>query len=130
MGPIMEVKKPRPVNLDLQTFRFPITAIASIVHRVSGVIIFFAVTALLWLLSVSLSSEEGFELAVKIENFFFVKFILWGILTSLAYHIVGGIRHMIMDLGYCEDLQPGMDSAKAAFIITGILSVFAGVLVW
>lgn len=126
----MDVKKPRPVNLDLQTFRFPIAAIASIAHRVSGVITFFCVAVLLWLLSLSLSSSDEFDIALSLIDSFFVKFILWGILTFLAYHIVGGIRHMIMDLGYCEDLEAGAASAKASFIITGCLSIFAGVLVW
>ncbi len=58
---IRNVKKQRPVNLDLQTIRFPITAIASILHRVSGVITFVAVGILLWLLGTSLSSPEGFD---------------------------------------------------------------------
>ena len=95
---IKNVKKQRPVNLDLATIRFPVTAIASILHRVSGVITFVAVGILLWLLGLSLSSEEGFQSASAIMSGFFVKFILWGILTALAYHAVGGIRHMLMDL--------------------------------
>ena len=94
---IRNVKKQRPVNLDLQTIRFPITAIASILHRVSGVITFVAVGILLWLLGTSLSSPEGFEQASAIMGSFFVKFIMWGILTALAYHVVVGIRHMMMD---------------------------------
>ncbi|MGL5372028.1 MAG: succinate dehydrogenase, cytochrome b556 subunit, partial [Plesiomonas shigelloides] len=53
------VNKQRPVNLDLKTISFPITAIASILHRVSGVITFIALGILLWLLSLSLSSEQG-----------------------------------------------------------------------
>lgn len=60
MGVIHDKKceKQRPVNLDLQTIRFPITAIASILHRVSGVITFIAVGILLWLLGTSLSSRK------------------------------------------------------------------------
>ena len=100
---IRNVKKQRPVNLDLQTIRFPITAIASILHRVSGVITFVAVGILLWLLGTSLSSPEGFEQASAIMGSFFVKFIMWGILTALAYHVVVGIRHMMMDFGYLEE---------------------------
>ncbi len=99
---IRNVKKQRPVNLDLQTIRFPITAIASILHRVSGVITFVAVGILLWLL-VPASFPEGFEQASAIMGSFFVKFIMWGILTALAYHVVVGIRHMMMDFGYLEE---------------------------
>ncbi|MBV7299632.1 succinate dehydrogenase cytochrome b556 subunit [Enterovibrio paralichthyis] len=130
MGHIVKVKKPRPVNLDLQTIRFPITAIASITHRVSGVITFISVAILLWLLSLSLSSQSGFEAASDIVNSFFAKFVLWGILTALAYHIVGGIRHLLMDMKYFEELESGSQSARVAFGITAVLSVLAGILVW
>ncbi len=128
---IKNVKKQRPVNLDLTTIRFPVTAIASILHRVSGVITFVAVGILLWLLGLSLSSEEGFLTASAIMSSFFVKFILWGILTALAYHAVGGIRHMLMDFGGLEEtLEAGKRSANLSFVATVVLSILAGVLVW
>ncbi|MDW6001482.1 succinate dehydrogenase cytochrome b556 subunit [Vibrio mangrovi] len=120
----------RPVNLDLQTIHFPITAIASILHRVSGVITFVAIGILLWLLSVSISSPEGFQYASELVGGFFVKFVLWGILTALSYHIVGGVRHLIMDLGYFEELESGKQTAKISFAITVVLSLLAGVMVW
>ncbi|ART79029.1 succinate dehydrogenase cytochrome b556 large subunit [Oceanisphaera avium] len=123
-------KKQRPVHLDLRTIRQPVAAIASILHRVSGVITLFALAILLWLLSYSLSSEAGFLKVVDIVDGFFVWFILWGILTALAYHIVGGIRHMIMDLGYCSELETGALSAKVALGVTAFLSVLAGIMVW
>ncbi|WBT56894.1 succinate dehydrogenase cytochrome b556 subunit [Kosakonia oryzendophytica] len=128
---IKNVKKQRPVNLDLATIRFPVTAIASILHRVSGVITFVAVGILLWLLGLSLSSQEGFLTASAIMGSFFVKFIIWGILTALAYHAVGGIRHMLMDLGWLEEtFEAGKRSANLSFVITVVLSILAGVLVW
>ena len=127
--PVKE-RKSRPVNLDLQTIHFPITAIASIIHRVSGVIMFVAIGILLWLLSISLSSPEGFIEASEIVDGFFVKLILWGILTALSYHIAGGIRHLIMDLGYFEELESGTLTAKIAFAATVVLSLMAGILVW
>ncbi len=127
--PVKE-RKSRPVNLDLQTISFPITAIASILHRVAGVITFVAIGILLWLLSISLSSPVGFMEASDIVNGFFVKFILWGILTALAYHIAGGVRHLLMDLGHFEELDTGAMSAKDAFAATVVLSLLAGVLVW
>ena len=125
------VKKQRPVNLDLQTIHFPITAIASILHRASGVITFIAVAILLWLLGLSLSSPEGFREAADLMSGFFAKFILWGILTALAYHICGGIRHMLMDFGFVDEtLAAGISSAKISMILAVILAVLAGVLVW
>ncbi|BCU56415.1 succinate dehydrogenase cytochrome b556 subunit [Enterobacter kobei] len=128
---IKNVKKQRPVNLDLTTIRFPVTAIASILHRVSGVITFVAVGILLWLLGLSLSSPEGFQSAADIMDGFFAKFIMWGILTALAYHAVGGIRHALMDVGYLEEtFEAGKRSAWVAIGITVVLSILAGVLVW
>jgi len=124
------VKKQRPVNLDLQTIDMPITAIASILHRISGVIMLFAVGILLWLLSESLSSEQGFLNAQEIVSGFFGTFILWGILTALAYHIAGGIRHLLMDMGYFEELESGALSAKVSFVATVVLSILAGIMVW
>ncbi|MGL5800513.1 MAG: succinate dehydrogenase, cytochrome b556 subunit, partial [Plesiomonas sp.] len=86
---------------------------------------------LLWLLSLSLSSEQGFESARAITDSFFVKLILWGMLTALAYHVVGGIRHLLADMGYGEEsLVAASRTAKIAFIITAVLSLLAGVLVW
>ena len=86
---------------------------------------------LLWLLGLSLSSPEGFDQASAVMTSFFAKFIMWGILTALAYHIVVGIRHMLMDFGYLEEtLEAGKRTAHIAFAITVVLSVLAGVLVW
>ena len=128
---VRNVKKQRPVNLDLATIRFPVTAIASILHRVSGVITFVSVGILLWLLGTSLSSPEGFLVASSIMSSFFVKFIMWGILTALAYHTVVGIRHLLMDFGYLDEtLEAGKRSAVISFVITVVLSLLAGVLVW
>ncbi|AOM40825.1 succinate dehydrogenase cytochrome b556 subunit [Xenorhabdus hominickii] len=129
MGKI--VKKQRPVNLDLRTINQPVSAVASILHRISGVITFISVGILLWLLGMSLSSQEGFLQASEIMTGFFVKFILWGILTALAYHICGGIRHVLMDFGFLEEnLATGSASAKVAIVIAVILSILAGVLLW
>lgn len=124
------MKKQRPVNLDLQTISMPIAAIASILHRISGVIMFFAVGILLWLLTESISSEQGFQNAQEIVSGFFGTFILWGILTALAYHIAGGIRHLLMDMGYFEELESGALSAKVSFVATVVLSILAGIMVW
>ena len=125
------MKKQRPINLDLSTIRFPLTAIASILHRVSGVITFIAVGILLWLLGLSLSSSDGFAQAQNLVNGFFVKFILWGILTALAYHVAGGIRHLMLDFGALKETLPvGILSARITFICTVVLSILAGILVW
>ncbi|MGB0835733.1 MAG: succinate dehydrogenase cytochrome b556 subunit [Psychrobium sp.] len=124
------MKKQRPVNLDLQTVSFPLTAIASILHRISGVIMFFAVGILMWLLSESLSSPMGFANVQDIMDSFAAKFIIWGTLTALAYHLVVGVRHIIMDMGYGEEFDSATKSAQLSIVISVILSVLAGVWLW
>ncbi len=123
--------KKHPINLDLRTIQFPITAIASIFHRISGVLMFLAVGVLLWILGLSLSSQEGFIKVIAIMDYIVVKFIFWSILTTLTYHTLGGIRHMLMDFGYLDKtLVLGKISAVITFLLTIILSILEGILVW
>lgn len=109
--------KKRPVNLDLGTIKLPITSYVSILHRVSGVIMFFTLAVFLWMLDTSLASEQSFnDLAAMFANPI-CQFIIWGSLAALAYHAVAGIRHMIMDFGLGEDsFASGRNSAWAAMI--------------
>lgn len=124
------MKKQRPVHLNLLTIRQPAAAISSILHRASGVIMLFAVVLLVWALAVSLQSAEGFATVHELFSGWFAKFIAWGILTALGYHILAGIRHMVMDMGYWEELNSGRISAIASFVLAIILSILAGVWLW
>ncbi len=124
------MKKQRPVHLDLQTIRFPATAIASILHRVSGVIMLFAVGILIWLLNESLASPETFAATQSLFDNLLVKFVIWGILTALGYHLIVGVRHLIMDTGRWEELASGIASAKAAFALSIVFSIIVGIWVW
>ncbi|WP_299001934.1 succinate dehydrogenase cytochrome b556 subunit [uncultured Shewanella sp.] len=124
------VKKQRPVHLDLQTIRFPATAIASILHRVSGVIMLFAVGILIWLLNESLASPESFANVQSLFDNLLVKFVIWGILTALGYHLIVGVRHLVMDAGCWEELASGQLSAKIAIALAVVFSIIVGIWVW
>lgn len=124
------MKKQRPVNLNLATVKFPAAAQASILHRISGVMMFFAVGILIWALSISLSSNDGFDTIKGYLDGAFFKFIMWGILSALIYHFVGGIRHLIMDLGHLEEAGSGQTSAKFVIALWVLLSIVAGVWLW
>ena len=124
------MKKQRPVNLDLTQLDFPASAKASIMHRVSGVAMLFALAFLVWAWQESLSSAEGFAFVQDIMTSFIAKFIAWGILTVISYHMLGGIRHMLMDLGYFENVASGNNSAKFIIAVWLVLSVAAGVWLW
>lgn len=124
------MRKDRPKNLDLSTVKFPITATASILHRVSGIIVFIALAIFLTLLNCSLSSESDFVRTMSYFDNILIKFVMWGSLTGLAYHAVFGVRHMIQDLGHWEEMDSASLSAKIGFLVTGVLSLLAGILVW
>ena len=124
------VKKQRPVNLDLTTISMPPTAKASILHRVTGVAFFFALTFVIWAWATSLSSPEGFKFVTELMTGFIAKFIAWGTLTALSYHIIGGIRHMIQDMGHWEELESGNNSAKVALAFWIVVAILAGVWIW
>ena len=116
------VNKNRPVNLDIATFRLPITAYVSILHRVSGVANVFISLALIWLLSQSLASEDSYEYVIELTNLFFVKVVLFLILANLIYHSCAGIRHLIMDMGVGEDsFKSGKISAFVMIAVAMIL---------
>ena len=126
----MALSSERPVNLDLTTFRFPITAIASILHRVAGVILFFGSFILMALLGMSLENEAGFTDALALLENGFVSFIVWGVLAALAYHFVAGVKHLFMDMGYGETLESGRLFAKVSIAVASLLIVSAAVWVW
>ena len=78
----MKSQKVRPTNLDLTTIKQPISAIASILHRISGVINFILVGFLLTLLDFSLQSSNNYQLIVSFLHNYLVIFIMWGFLTA------------------------------------------------
>ena len=118
------VNKNRPVNLDIATFRLPITAYVSILHRVSGVANVFISLALIWLLSQSLASEDSYEYVIELTNLTSVKVVLFLILANLIYHSCAGIRHLIMDMGVGEDsFKSGKISALIMIAVAMILLI-------
>jgi succinate dehydrogenase / fumarate reductase cytochrome b subunit len=124
------VNDKRPVNLDIATISLPVTAYASILHRVSGVATVVGIGILLCLLDSSLASEADFKTVQGYFDSFFVKFIVWGVLAFLIYHTVAGTRHLIQDLGIGESLEGGVKGAQAVFAISAVLIFVAGWWVW
>lgn len=124
------MKSNRPVNLSMGqvlevNLKSPV-AIASILHRISGVIVFLLVPVLLWLLDKSLSSAEGFAEVQEIFNGFFVRFIVWVFVAGLIYHLFTGIKHLLADIGVAEELQSGRTAATISLILSaiGIVAAF------
>lgn len=120
----------RPVNLDIGTIDLPLPALASITHRITGVILVAGTAILLWLLDESLASEEGFNTVKTLADSFLVKLMVWGVLSALIYHSVAGIKHLIMDLGIGETLEGGQTGAKLVIAVSGVLIILTGALIW
>ncbi|MCJ8322085.1 MAG: succinate dehydrogenase, cytochrome b556 subunit [Colwellia sp.] len=124
------MKKQRPVNLDLSTIKMHPAANVSIIHRVAGVMMVFAMGILLWTLSLSLSSAEEFNQIKALLDGYFFKFIMFGCLSALTFHVLAGVRHLFMDLGYFEELASGNASAKFVFALWLAISAVVGVWLW
>nr|WP_255529490.1 succinate dehydrogenase, cytochrome b556 subunit [Polaromonas sp. CG_9.11] len=95
----MRVKRSsRPVFLNLVQIQMPVGALASITHRVTGVLLAASVPVVVYLLELSLRSEQGFDDATRLFGHPAVKAILFIELWALAHHMLAGIRHLLTDV--------------------------------
>ena len=124
------MKDRRPVNLDISTMKLPITAWASISHRVSGVLMIPLFASLLWMLQVSLHSESSFQVLKQTLSNPVIKMAVWLGLMGYVYHLLAGVKHLIMDLGYGETFEGGVVGAKLLFLLTGIIFILTGFWLW
>ena len=124
------MKKQRPKNLNLFTIRFPIPAIASILHRISGLVVFLFIPFILWGLYSSLASQQSFDHLHEIFTTPWIKFVVWCVLSAFLYHFVAGIRHLLMDIGIGEELKSGKLSAIVTILIAAVLIILTGVWLW
>ena len=120
------MKDGRPVNLDLFSIRFPLPAITSILHRISGAFLFLATAGLLYLLDLSLGSAAGFAAAQELLAGLPARLLLWLALSGLAYHLIAGCRHLLMDLGLGESLRGGVLTAYGVLLLSAAAAVGLG----
>ena len=115
-----------PLSPHLQIYRWHISSLLSITHRISGVINLLAsILIFFWLLLLSLG-ESNYELFLLIINSFFGKFILIGFTWSMSFHILSGIRHLVWDLGYGFEIK----TANISGIIVIICSLVLTIIFW
>lgn len=120
----------RPVNLDLRSLKFPPMAIASILHRISGVVMFILMPILLCYLGQSLDSIESFDALQQHLTCALSKLILWAFGSAWAYHVMAGIRHMLMDTGLGESVDAGRRSAIIVIALAVLSTIFLGMWIW
>jgi succinate dehydrogenase cytochrome b subunit len=124
------MNKQRPINLDLMTMKFPPMAIASFLHRVSGIVLFLFIPGMLYLLSESLASPVDFRALTETLAMGWVKLLIWLGLAALIYHLTAGVRHILMDVGIGESLAVARKSAWATFIVAAVLIIAIGIWLW
>ena len=106
-----------PLSPHLQIYRWQISSLLSIAHRISGVINLFALSLIFfWLILLSLG-ESNYELFLLIINSFLGKFILVSFTWSLSFHLLSGIRHLVWDIGYGFEIKTAN--------ISGIIVIFS-----
>lgn len=92
--------------------------------------IFLNVALLLYLLDLSLQSQAGFDQAQAMLDNFVVKLVAWAVLAALLYHLIAGIKHLLMDLGIGETKQGARISTLIVMSLSGIAMVIAGIWPW
>ena len=107
----------RPVHLTLTKRRLPVGGVMSIIHRLTGVLMFVSIPLLIYLLDCSLISAQGFAEAVHLLHTPLGKLMLFGLMWSLMHHLLAGIRYLLIDV----DL--GVDKATAR--MTALLVIVA-----
>jgi len=99
-NPQSQAARPRPISPHLTIYRWPVTMMTSITHRITGVALSLgAVILAWWLVSVS-NGPEGWDAFHAIMDTPLGILVLFGITWSLAYHLFAGLRHLAWDLGY------------------------------
>ena len=108
-----------PLSPHIQIYRWHVSSLVSISHRITGIINILAITLIcIWFAFMLLGESEYQTIKIFLESFL-GKFILIGITWSFSFQMLSEIRHLIMDLGYGFELQ----TTK----ITGLLVIFGSI---
>ena len=119
-------KDNRPVNLNLLTISLPIIGVSSILHRISGLAIFFSFPLVVWLFSVSLKSEESFVVLTNLlQSSFLLKTMTYLILVGFSYHLLAGFKKLLSDaFGIGETLESGRILSWLVFGATFVMAIY------
>lgn len=126
------MKAERPVNLPLPSLfaAMPVTAVASILHRATGIALFVGLLYLAYLLDLALAGAAGFERAAELATAPVGKAALWIILSAFAYHLFAGVKHLLLDFHIGDSLVGGRVGAWLSIALAAVSAVLAGVWLW
>ena len=117
----------RPVNINLLKIQLPLTAMLSITHRVSGIIIFFLVLpiSVYSLFQLSNSQDSYNAITLLFHNNYVFKSIIIMLIVVLKYHIFTGVRHMLMDF---HIISHSLASSQKSSVVTLVLFIIDALL--
>jgi succinate dehydrogenase / fumarate reductase cytochrome b subunit len=124
------MNKKRPKYLALHQIKLPLPGIVSILHRVSGLLLFCALPLLLLMLQYSLRSIETYTQLTEVLNHPLIKLMLIGLLWAFLHHFCAGIRYLVIDLDYGVRLAQARASSKWVIFVSLALTVLIGVKLW
>ena len=129
-APKSRIAPARPKYYDLNLLHLPPPGLLSILHRISGVVLFFSIPILLYLLQGSLTSEQEYLRGKQFLAHPLVKLCVIGLGWMYAHHFFAGIRYLLLDLHIWIDKKPANTSAKVVLVL-GILTALAfGWCIW
>jgi len=118
---------------DVRTYRLPPAGVVSILHRVSGLLMFLLLPFVVWLFDTSLSSEISFEsftaafgVGIGFVPGWFVKLVCLALIWGYLHHFVAGVRHLYMDATHSVTKQFGKSSAIVTLVLSLGLTVVLG----
>jgi succinate dehydrogenase / fumarate reductase cytochrome b subunit len=125
------VARPRPVYLNLIAIRQPLPAIVSILHRISGALLFaVGIPLLLWFVQRSLASPDSFDAAMRPLTSPLGKLVLLALVWSYVYHLLAGVRHLALDLHAGIRLAQARSSAAVLLVVSVLLLIVIAVRLW
>jgi succinate dehydrogenase / fumarate reductase cytochrome b subunit len=118
--PISPSPAARPLSPHLGIYRFTLTMAMSIAHRVTGAGLYIGTLMLAWFLLAASMDASAFAYFSGFIQSFFGRLILFGFTWALFQHLLGGVRHLIMDAGYGMD-DPEREQMAQATLIGGLV---------
>ena len=115
--------KNNPLSPHLQIYKWQISSLLSITHRIVGVINILAITIICFLSLSLLLGAESYEIIHNFFKSFFGKFVIIGLCWTFSFHILNELRHLIWDLGYGFDLKVAKITGVIALIGSFILTI-------
>lgn len=124
------MNKQRPIHLALHLIKLPLPGIVSILHRISGLMLFFALPLLLLMLQYSLASIETYTQLMAVLANPLLKLLLLGLLWAFLHHFCAGLRFLAIDMHYVRNLAQARNSSKVVMVVSLVLTVLIGIKLW